>query len=195
MCEPDQAPTRDAGTTFPEVIVTVVVLSMLVAVMSSALVVTMRQRDNTEGRVNVAAAEQSIGLRLPNDLASAASATRNEGSLTLRWTDPDGGTTEVRYEHDPDAEVVTRTACSATCGPPVVVARGATTFDASATALTEVVIGVDGGGDVDGAGGGLNAIALTAAVAERTEIDHTSTRNAPTLANLCAAGYVTEGCP
>lgn len=184
---------RDAGFTFPEVVITSVVMAMLAAVLCAALVLTLIQRDNTEGRVNVAVAQQSLGLRLPNDLASAAVSSHAPGKLVLQWDNPDGGTTTVHYEHDADAGVVTRMACTDTCAAPVVVAHDVTDF--AADTLAGVAIAIDGGGDVDGAGGGLNHVSLAAAVTERSQIDPTSTQNAPTLANLCAGGYLTEGCP
>jgi prepilin-type N-terminal cleavage/methylation domain-containing protein len=61
----------DAGMTLPEVLIAVAMLGLLVAVISGALVVTMRQQSSTEGRLNVARSEQSVGLWLPGDLASA----------------------------------------------------------------------------------------------------------------------------
>ncbi len=61
----------DAGMTLPEVLIAITVLGMLMAVLSSAVVVTLRQESSTEGRLNVARSEQSIGMWLPGDLASA----------------------------------------------------------------------------------------------------------------------------
>ena len=61
----------DSGMTLPEVLIAVTMLGLLVAVISSSLVVTMRQQSSTEGRLNVARSEQSVGLWLPGDLASA----------------------------------------------------------------------------------------------------------------------------
>ncbi len=64
---------RDAGLTLPELLITVTVLGMLATVLSGAVAMTLRENDNTEGRLNIARSEQSIGYYLPNDLASAAS--------------------------------------------------------------------------------------------------------------------------
>ena len=61
----------DAGMTLPEVLIAITILGLIVGVISSALIVTLRQQDSTEGRLNVARSEQSIGLWLPGDLASA----------------------------------------------------------------------------------------------------------------------------
>jgi hypothetical protein len=47
-------------------------MGLITAVISAAIIVTFRQADSTEGRLNVARAEQNIGFYMPNDLASAA---------------------------------------------------------------------------------------------------------------------------
>lgn len=62
---------RDRGMTLPEVLIAVTMLGLIVAVLSSAVIVTLRQQDQTEGRFNVAQAEQSIDLWMPADLTSA----------------------------------------------------------------------------------------------------------------------------
>ena len=61
----------DAGMTLPELLIAITILGLLVAVISSALVVTLRQESSTMGRLNVARSEQSVGMWLPGDLASA----------------------------------------------------------------------------------------------------------------------------
>ncbi|HRB05249.1 MAG TPA: VWA domain-containing protein, partial [Ilumatobacteraceae bacterium] len=61
----------DAGMTLPEVLIAITILGIIISVISSALIVTLRQQSSTEGRLNVARSEQSIGLWLPGDLASA----------------------------------------------------------------------------------------------------------------------------
>lgn len=66
--------------TLPELLVSVALMGLLVTVISSAIIVTLRQNDSTEGRLNLSAAEQSIGMWLPNDLASAAEYTKNPGA-------------------------------------------------------------------------------------------------------------------
>ena len=63
---------RDAGMTLPELLVAMVVLGMIITVLSSAIIVTIRQSDNTEGRLNVARSEQTIGMWIPADLSSAS---------------------------------------------------------------------------------------------------------------------------
>jgi prepilin-type N-terminal cleavage/methylation domain-containing protein len=63
---------RDRGMTLPELLIAVTIIGLIVTVLSSALIVTMRQESSTEGRLNVARAEQNIGMWLPGDLASAA---------------------------------------------------------------------------------------------------------------------------
>lgn len=56
--------------TLPEVIISVLVMGIISATVASAVIVSLRQADSTEGRVNVARAEQSVGTWLPADLAS-----------------------------------------------------------------------------------------------------------------------------
>lgn len=65
----------------PEIIVATVVMAMIGIALSSAVVVTMRQRDETEGRLNVARAEQAIGVWLPRDLASASTVDTDPGAV------------------------------------------------------------------------------------------------------------------
>ena len=62
---------RDAGMTLPELLIAVTVIGLIVTVLASSLIVTIRSRSSTEGRLNVARAEQTIGMWLPADLASA----------------------------------------------------------------------------------------------------------------------------
>ena len=74
MSETNSLPTErrtDAGMTLPEVLICVVVLGMIMTVLSSAIIVTLRQQDNTTGRLNVARSEQTIGMWIPADLSSA----------------------------------------------------------------------------------------------------------------------------
>ena len=61
----------DAGMTLPELLISISIMGIIIGVISSALIVTLRQQDATEGRINVARSEQSVGLWLPGDLASA----------------------------------------------------------------------------------------------------------------------------
>jgi len=57
--------------TLPEVLIAVMVTGVLVAAMATATQVVLRQSDNTAGRVNNARSEQSVGIWMPADLASA----------------------------------------------------------------------------------------------------------------------------
>ncbi len=63
--------TGDKGMTLVELVVSISMLGLLTAVLSSAIIVTLRQQDNTTGRLNVAVAEQAISMFIPPDLASA----------------------------------------------------------------------------------------------------------------------------
>lgn len=65
-------PTRDRGLTLVELLLSVSLLVVVMTAMSSTIVVTLRQTDNTEGRLRVASGEQLVGMWLPADLASAS---------------------------------------------------------------------------------------------------------------------------
>lgn len=62
---------RDAGMTLPEVTISVAITGIVVATMSMATTVILRQMDNTEGRSNNARSEQNVSLSMPADLSSA----------------------------------------------------------------------------------------------------------------------------
>lgn len=66
--------------TLPELLVTITVVGLIMTVLASAIVVTIRQERSTAGRFNVARAEQVIGLWLPGDLASASAVSPAEGA-------------------------------------------------------------------------------------------------------------------
>ncbi|NNE12084.1 MAG: VWA domain-containing protein [Ilumatobacter sp.] len=74
--------------TLPELLIAMTVLGIIATVLAAAVVVTLRQVDSTEGRVNVARAEQSIGTWLPSDLAST-----DVGDTTLPAVDLDPAAT------------------------------------------------------------------------------------------------------
>ena len=86
---------RDAGFTLPELLVTIIVLGSIVAVLSSAIIVTFQQKDNTEGRLNVTRAEQNVGMWIPADLASTGTVPSTDPNLS-----PCSATLD-RYEHLP----------------------------------------------------------------------------------------------
>ncbi len=62
---------RDEGMTLIELIISMSILGLLAAVLSASIIVTLRQTDNTEGRLNVARSEQTVSMWIPADLASA----------------------------------------------------------------------------------------------------------------------------
>lgn len=72
---------HDDGLTLPELLVGVAVLGLIMAVLSSTIIVTLRQRSSSEGRVNVARTEMGIGTWLPADLSSAETVS---GDGTMR---------------------------------------------------------------------------------------------------------------
>ena len=61
---------RDGGMTLVELVVSVALLGLVMAVISAAIIVTFRQADATEGRVNLARSEQGIDTWIPADLSS-----------------------------------------------------------------------------------------------------------------------------
>lgn len=56
--------------TLPELLIVISLMGVLAAVISMAITVTFRSANSTEGRVNVARAEQNVDVWLPADLAS-----------------------------------------------------------------------------------------------------------------------------
>lgn len=70
--------------TLPELLIAITIAGVLVAVISAALVVTLRQQPLTEQRLDLSRAEQSLSMWLPNDLASADSFTEEP------WASPCG---------------------------------------------------------------------------------------------------------
>lgn len=123
---------RDRGVTLVELLVTVMVIGAIATVLSTALVVTMRQHGSTAARVDVARWEQNLAAWLPGDLSSAsdvsddpasapcgsAACTFGSNALTLTWDDGTG-TTTVSYRYGPSADgesfVLTRVECHASC--------------------------------------------------------------------------------
>jgi hypothetical protein len=247
--------------TLPELLIAVTIVGLLVTVLSSALIVTMGQHDNTEGRLNVARAEQSVSLWIPADLSSADTVdtapqvtpcglsvcdgidlSDASNVLTLSWsTEVAGGTVEtnVSYMFAPAEDglsfELTRVECVSNAGgwscesmvvlkdlpgppggapfSPGVQGGDACTRDvdpvpctrptwviivseplaADATDGTQlateserkdanrVIVSINGGGDADGAGGGVNQISITAGGTARSTIDAKSTQGTPSF--------------
>jgi len=83
---------RDQGFTLPELMITIAILGAITAVLSAAIVTTFRQQTSTEGRLNIARAEQSVDSWLPADIASAdpSTVTDDPGGLPCVGTCPAG---------------------------------------------------------------------------------------------------------
>jgi prepilin-type N-terminal cleavage/methylation domain-containing protein len=77
---------RDQGMTLLELVITLSLIGIITTVLSSAIVVTLRQQDNSLGRLNVAREEQQVGLWVPADLSSANTVD------TSPWLTPCGAT-------------------------------------------------------------------------------------------------------
>ncbi len=252
---------RDGGMTLPELLIAISMMGLLVTVLSSAVIVTLRQQDNTEGRLNVAQAEQSISMWIPADLSSASvvdtspdatpcGATVCDGIdlsagsnvVMMSWEDDDGDgvvtTTNVSYHFAPSGDGQTYELSRVQCadsgsgwscssrvvlrdlpgppgGDPFVpgVANRGNCLPVGTVACTRpswviivseplapdaisedevanesdrkdanrVIVSINGGGDVDGAGGGINQISITAGGTVRTSIDANSVQGAPSF--------------
>jgi prepilin-type N-terminal cleavage/methylation domain-containing protein len=252
---------RDAGMTLPELLIAIAMMGLLMTVLSTAVVVTLRQQDNTEGRLNVAQAEQAISMWIPADLSSASvvdtspdatpcGATVCDGIdlsagsnvLMLSWEDDDGSgvvtRTNVSYHFAPSddgqtfelsrvecvesgsgwscsSRVVLRDLPGPPAGEPFVpgVANLGNCLPVGTVACTRpnwviivseplapdaisedqvanesdrkdanrVIVSINGGGDVEGAGGGINQISITAGGTVRTSIDANSVQGAPSF--------------
>ena len=61
--------SRDAGFTLPELLVSIIVTGILVAALSMAAILVIRQTDNNMGRLNNTRSEQSVGVWMPSDLS------------------------------------------------------------------------------------------------------------------------------
>ncbi len=220
---------KDEGITLPEILITITMLGLLSAVLASAVSITLRQARNSDGRLNVARAEQSIDTWLPSDLAStdvnnvtlpavdldpAATPCGNCGTidlsganaLQLAWNTTVPGSppvdvvTRVQYQYvERGGEwVMERISCvgSEPCTVRTMLFGLEAPADLAAydpnldrpiwvmdVAVPEsdpdlelsdnarqIVVTVDGGGSVEGAGGGENTISLTAGGRETSEI-------------------------
>lgn len=102
----------DAGMTLPEVLITMVIMGTVMTALVGATTVILRQQDNSSGRLNNARSEQSVGIWLPSDLASAEDVVTEPGAspcgtqcppgvnvggsnaLMLSWTGTIAGDTE-----------------------------------------------------------------------------------------------------
>ena len=245
--------------TLPELLISISVLGLIVAVISSALIVTLRQQDATEGRINVARSEQSVGLWLPGDLASAGVVSvepdwspcghievdgeweltsaecpptglpAGSNALMLGWSykDADGNVTYTNmsyqfYQETDGTFSLARVKCVLSAGewscdynvvlrdlsaPPAgttwvpgetrpfwvievsqPLAAAATSEDDAPLDDTEktknakrVIVTINGGGSVAGAGGGVNRISITAGGTTRRVIDGSSMVGAPSF--------------
>ena len=98
--------------TLVELLVSVMMLGLLMIVLSSAIIVTLRQQDNTEGRLNVARAEQTVSMWMPADLASASKVDTSPQATPCGAMICDGIDLSRRLERD-DADVDHRTTATA----------------------------------------------------------------------------------
>jgi prepilin-type N-terminal cleavage/methylation domain-containing protein len=106
--------SRDDGMTLIELLICISVLGTIVAVLASAVIVTLRQDSDTRARLDVARWEQSLALWLPSDLASATTVSADKddqpcasgpcvygsNALQLSWNDGTGETV-VSYRYGP----------------------------------------------------------------------------------------------
>ena len=134
---------RDAGFTLPEVLVSVLITGVLVAALASAVSLMVGQTKNNQGRLANSRSEQSVGMWLPSDLASAEQVDTTPSSvpctgncppgidlggsnaLMLTWTGSVAGTTEAitttttvsyRYVQNGDEFEIVRVLCESVGG-------------------------------------------------------------------------------
>jgi len=110
----DERNARDRGMTLIELLISISVLGTIVAVLATAVIVTVRQQPETEARLDVARWEQGLALWLPADLSSASAVTDLQtdapcasaictfgvNALQLSW-DVGAGATVVSYRYGP----------------------------------------------------------------------------------------------
>jgi hypothetical protein len=128
----------DEGLSLIEVLISLTLIGTLMTVMAGTIAVVLRQKDNTEGRLNNSRSEEALGLWMPTDLASAqdvnvdpaasacgSSCTGNlnagSSALYLSWTTKqDDGSTGIvdvvtkvtyRYLQDGDEWILLRVEC------------------------------------------------------------------------------------
>ena len=110
-------PRRDAGSTLPELLITVMLLGLIISSLTAAVIVMVRQQDNSVGRLNVSRSETNIGMWLPADLASAEAVdvspsaspcgaacpanaiTGGSNTILLTWDSLEAGVTEAVVTH------------------------------------------------------------------------------------------------
>ncbi len=157
--------------TLPELLIAISMMGLIVTVMSSALVVTLRQQSSTEGRLNVARAEQSVSIWMPADLASAHEVATNPsaspcGSSTcpggidlskgsnvvmMSWyvdanSNGEGVVTNVSYHFAPSPDGITYQLSRVECSRPYLKdAAGTPVFQGVWTCSSRVVLS-----DLDG---------------------------------------------
>ena len=134
----DDRRRRDAGLTLTELVVTVMLLGLVVSSLTAAVIVMVREQDNTGGRLNVARSEASIATWLPGDLASsetvdvsagaspcgtscpATAVTGGSNAIMLSWTSLEAGRTDAvvsqinvsyRYVQQGDSYDLVRVQC------------------------------------------------------------------------------------
>lgn len=106
-----RARRRDAGMTLPELLVSVSMMGLIVTVLCSAIVVTLRQQSSSEGRLNIARSEQNVGLWMPSDLSSAdevnkePSASPCEASMCPEGIDLSKGSNVVMMTWEVDTDI------------------------------------------------------------------------------------------
>lgn len=113
---------RDRGMTLPELLISIAVIGLVSSVLVAGISVTLRQHEDTRGRIDVARWEQNLGTWLPDDLRSASDANAEPDStpcggsscggtdmgagsnvLWLSWNEG-GVTTRVSYRYQPDGD-------------------------------------------------------------------------------------------
>jgi hypothetical protein len=88
LVRPARRRHADRGVSLVELLVAVVVTGAVMASLAGLTMVIFRQQGGTGSRLDLARAEQSLGMWLPNDLASAASVDSSPGATPCGSTCP-----------------------------------------------------------------------------------------------------------
>lgn len=89
-------PCRDDGISLVEILVGVAIFGLLMSSLSFAIITIVRQNTNTTGRLNNARSEESVGVWMPADLASAQTVSLLPAHLLASRTVRSAWTSAVR---------------------------------------------------------------------------------------------------
>jgi Tfp pilus assembly protein PilV len=160
----------DVGATLTELLIAIVLLGIIMTSLSAAVLVIVKQRANTSGRLTNARSEQNLNIWLPADLASAETVdtaadaspcgsscpatadTRGSNAAMLSWTSMQAGATAAqpvtinvsyRYMQVSGAYQLSRVECSSVAAGPWTCSTTVVLHDMPAPPTGTFVAGVD----------------------------------------------------